>query len=106
MADHSAHHQADKPRPTHRPVRRWAYVLLLAPFIGTLWVSTYARSSPHLFGFPFFYWYQFAWVIAAAGITAFVYLVTTPRGRRRPPGRGGDAYPSGPAPRRDRSDVQ
>ena len=61
-----------------QPVR-WAYVLLLAPFIGTLWVSTFAAKSPRLFGFPFFYWYQLAWVIAGACITAFVYLVTTPR---------------------------
>ncbi|HMC70560.1 MAG TPA: DUF3311 domain-containing protein, partial [Mycobacteriales bacterium] len=54
-------------RRAARPVRRWAYVLLIAPFIGTLWVSTYASKSPTLFGFPFFYWYQFAWVIAGAG---------------------------------------
>ena len=82
-----------------RPVRRWAYVLLLAPFIGTLWVSTYATRKPTLFGFPFFYWYQFAWVIAGAGITAFVYLVTTPRRRGGPPPRGGDAaYPPGSGP--------
>jgi hypothetical protein len=83
-----------------RPVRRWAYVLLLAPFIGTLWVSTYATRKPTLFGFPFFYWYQFAWVIAGAGITAFVYLVTTPRRRSGPPPGGGDAaYPPGSGPR-------
>jgi hypothetical protein len=88
-----------------RPVRRWAYVLLLAPFIGTLWVSTYASKSPRLFGFPFFYWYQFAWVIAAAGITAFVYLVTTPRRRGGPPPDGRDpAYPAGPAGRRTASE--
>jgi hypothetical protein len=87
-----------------RPVRRWAYVLLLAPFIGTLWVSTFASRSPRLFGFPFFYWYQFAWVIAGAGITAFVYLVTTPRRRGGPPpGDGAAAYPPGSAPTRHRA---
>jgi len=86
-----------------RPVRRWAYVLLLAPFIGTLWVSTYASESPKLFGFPFFYWYQFAWVIAGAGITAFVYLVTTPRRRRGGPPGPGETYPDSPAPRGERS---
>ena len=85
-----------------RPVRRWIYPLLLAPFIGTLWVSTYASDSPRLFGFPFFYWYQFAWVLAGAGITALVYLVTTPRRRGRPP-RGGTAYPDSPAPADERS---
>ena len=96
-------------RRADRPVRRWAYVLLLAPFIGTLWVSTYASKSPRLFGFPFFYWYQFAWVIAGAGITTLVYLVTTPRrgrdGRGGPPGAGG-AYPDSPTPRSERSRLR
>jgi hypothetical protein len=41
-----------------RPVRRYFYLLLLAPFVGTLWVSTYAHDAPRLFGFPFFYWYS------------------------------------------------
>jgi hypothetical protein len=86
-----------------RPVRRWAYVLLLAPFVGTLWVSTYASSAPRLFGFPFFYWYQFAWVLAAAGITGFVYLVTTPRRRGGPPPGDADSYPTGPMPTSERS---
>src|SRR5947209_3538428 len=88
-----------------RPVRRWAYVLLLAPFVGTLWVSTYSSQKPRLFGFPFFYWYQFAWVIAGAGITAFVYLVTTPRRRGGPPDADG-AYPDSPAPRGERSRAE
>jgi len=87
-----------------RPVRRYFYVLLIAPFVGTLWVSLYAREKPKLFGFPFFYWYQLAWVFAAAGITALVYLLTTPRRGAPPGGRGpGDVYPSTPAPRDERS---
>jgi len=28
------------------------------------------------FGFPFFYWYQFAWVLLASVIMAIVYLKT------------------------------
>jgi len=36
----------------------------------------YARTSPQLFGFPFFYWYQFAWVILSALITGLVYVRT------------------------------
>jgi hypothetical protein len=61
--------------------RRIWYLLLLAPFIGLLFPGWYSKSDPELFGFPFFYWYQFAWVIAAAGITAVVYLLT--RGQRQ-----------------------
>lgn len=37
-------------------------MLLLLPFIGLLWVSFYDVSQPTFLGFPFFYWYQFAWV--------------------------------------------
>jgi hypothetical protein len=86
-------------RRATRPVRRWAYVLLVVPFVGTLWVSTYAKSTPRLFGFPFFYWYQFAWVIAGAAITALVYLVTTPRrsGGTPAPTRDPDVPPGAPA---------
>ena len=35
-------------------------------------------EDPALFGFPFFYWYQFAWVPLTAGITYFVYRKTWP----------------------------
>jgi hypothetical protein len=56
--------------------RGW-YVLLLAPFVALLWVSTYASHAPVLWGFPFFYWYQFLWVLLGAGATALVYRLTT-----------------------------
>ena len=64
--------------------RRLGYVALLAPFVALLWVPSYASREPELFGFPFFYWYQFLWVIITSGIVAAVYLA----GRRRPPGAG------------------
>jgi hypothetical protein len=53
------------------------YVLLLVPFVALLWLPFYARRTPELFGFPFFYWYQFLWVFLGAGITGLVYLLTT-----------------------------
>jgi hypothetical protein len=52
--------------------RRWQWLLLL-PFAGLLYPPLYATRSPELFGFPFFYWYQLAWVPAAALVTWFVY---------------------------------
>ena len=58
-------------------MRRW-YLLLLLPFIGLLYPPLYATEDPQLFGFPFFYWYQFAWVPLTAGITYFVYRKTRP----------------------------
>ena len=52
--------------------RSWRLVLLL-PFIGLLYPPLYATDSPELFGFPFFYWYQLAWVPVTALLTFIVY---------------------------------
>ncbi|WPB55766.1 DUF3311 domain-containing protein [Xylophilus sp. GOD-11R] len=48
-------------------------LLLLLPFVGLLWVPFYNRELPALFGFPFFYWYQLAWVFVTALLTWLVY---------------------------------
>jgi len=61
-----------------RPSSRLWYVLLLAPFAALLWVPFYTRIHPKLFGLPFFYWYQFAWVPATALVVLLVYLATRP----------------------------
>ena len=37
-------------------------LLLLLPFIGLLWVPFYNALTPTLWGIPYFYWYQLAWV--------------------------------------------
>ena len=52
---------------------RWWLALLLIPFIAMLWVPSYAGGVPDLGGVPFFYWYQFLWVIITAFITLLVY---------------------------------
>jgi hypothetical protein len=61
----------------HKPARRviWARLLLLLPFIGVLWVSSYNTADPVLGGVPFFYWYQLLWVLLSAVICAIVYVV-------------------------------
>jgi uncharacterized protein DUF3311 len=56
-------------------MRLW-YLLLVIPLVGLLYPPLYATDDPELFGFPFFYWYQFAWVPLTAGITYFVYRMT------------------------------
>jgi uncharacterized membrane protein YhdT len=58
---------------------RWWYLLLVLPFAALLIVPIYAHETPKLFGFPFFYWYQFAWVFVAALLTIIVYKATKPR---------------------------
>ena len=58
-------------------MRAW-YLLLLLPLAGLLYPPLYSTEDPELLGFPFFYWYQFAWVPLTAGITYFVYRMTRP----------------------------
>ena len=60
---------------TGRKGRRWLYVLLIVPFIATLVVPIYARAEPDFYGIPFFYWWQFLWVIITSVLTAGVYVV-------------------------------
>jgi uncharacterized membrane protein YhdT len=58
-----------------KPARRrsrWALLLVL-PYLGLCFPRLYARSLPVLWGFPFFYWYQFAWVIGASVLLGIVY---------------------------------
>lgn len=60
-------------------------VLVAIPVVALMWVSSYARETPRLWGMPFFYWYQFLWVFLAAGCTFAAYrlvLATTPARRR------------------------
>ena len=50
-------------------------VLLLIPFVALLIPQLYASRQPELFGFPFFIWYQFLWVIIGSVITGIVYFI-------------------------------
>ena len=62
----------------------WALVgvLLLVPIVGPLLVNTYAREEPALFGFPFFFWYQFLWIIIAATLTTIAFRLAMAQERR------------------------
>ncbi len=53
--------------------RSGVQLLLLLPFIGLLWVPFYNGALPELFGFPFFYWYQLAWVPLTSLLIWIVY---------------------------------
>jgi len=52
---------------------RAVQLLLLLPFLGLLSVPLYNRAAPSLFGMPFFYWYQLAWVPLTVAILWFAY---------------------------------
>jgi Protein of unknown function (DUF3311) len=51
-------------------------VLLVAALIGTLWVPFYNHTTPALWGFPFFYWYQLMWVPIVAILSGVAYLLS------------------------------
>jgi peptidoglycan/LPS O-acetylase OafA/YrhL len=70
-----ANHHMRTTSPRRPRWRRAARLLLVIPFIGTLWVATYASLTPELWGIPFFYWYQFLWIAIGAVLTIIVYLV-------------------------------
>jgi hypothetical protein len=57
-----------------RPGGTMRWLLLLLPYIGLLWLPFYNQTEPQLLGFPFFYWYQFAWVPVTSLLIYVVYL--------------------------------
>lgn len=58
-----------------RSSRVWLWLLVI-PLIATLYPPFYSFVKPTFYGIPFFYWYQFLWVIIAAVITGIVYYAT------------------------------
>ena len=69
--------------PLVTPTRIACAVLLAAPFVALLWVSSYSRLDPAFIGIPFFYWYQLAWVVVAALFTGVAYLLVRREEDRR-----------------------
>jgi Protein of unknown function (DUF3311) len=67
--------------PKKRETARGWYWLLVVPFFGTFFPWIYNTNDPELFGMPFFYWYQMAWVPITVVITILVYRATTTRER-------------------------
>ena len=54
----------------------WWYLLFVVQFAAVLWPPFYNKFGPTLWGLPFFYWYQLAWVVIGAVLTAIVYFAT------------------------------
>ncbi len=63
---------SEQTTPSNKTRTGWKLLLVL-PYLGLCFPQVYARATPELFGFPFFYWYQFAWVILTAGMLGLVY---------------------------------
>ncbi len=60
---------------TPRKSRHWPRLLLVIPFIALLYPPFYSMLEPTLFGMPFFYWYQLAWILLTALIIGLIYLL-------------------------------
>lgn len=58
---------------------RWHLLLVVAVAVPLL-TPLYNRIPPRLFGLPFFYWSQMAFIGLAACVTTAVYQVTKRRG--------------------------
>jgi hypothetical protein len=59
----------------------WWNLLLLVPFVATLFPGFYNRLDPPLFGMPFFYWYQLLWTVGA-GVVLLIYIAVIGGGKR------------------------
>jgi membrane protein implicated in regulation of membrane protease activity len=60
-----------------------AGILLAVPFVALLWVTSYAKDEPRLWGFPFFYWYQLLWVLITSVLTFVAYRLVRATDRTR-----------------------
>jgi hypothetical protein len=58
-------------------------VILVPPVVVPLWVPLYDKTDPTLWGFPFFYWFQFAMILMAAALTVIAYVISQIAERRR-----------------------
>ena len=79
------------PRPSGDSSRGlWALVLvLLAPAVVVpLLVPLYDSKEPTLWGFPFFYWFQFALILGSAVLTVTAFVVAKEATRRDRAARG------------------
>jgi uncharacterized membrane protein len=61
------------PQRSDRSPWNW---LLLVPIVVVLLVPLYNRIEPTLFGWPFFYWMQLAFVALGVATTSIVYRMT------------------------------
>jgi hypothetical protein len=88
MTDSSTPTSGSTPPPPGAAVSRagradrsaWNW-LLVVPLLTVLYPPLYNRADPHLFGIPFFYWYQLAMIPVSVLCTLVVYRAT-----RRPAG--------------------
>jgi len=52
-------------------------LILVPPVVVPLWVPLYRKIDPTLWGFPFFYWFQFLLILCSAVLTIVAYYLST-----------------------------
>ena len=65
--------------PARRPSPGlWALiiVILLPAVVLPLWVPLYDKTDPTLWGFPFFFWFQFALILFSAVCTVAAFALS------------------------------
>jgi hypothetical protein len=67
---------------------RWTIVvvLLVPAVVLPLLVGVYDRTDPELWGFPFYYWFQFLLIPVVAVLTSVAYWLTRTEDPPRTPG--------------------
>ncbi|MBO0845889.1 MAG: DUF3311 domain-containing protein [Nocardioides sp.] len=63
-------------------------IILIPPIVLPLWVPLYNKTDPTQWGFPFFFWFQFALILFSAVLTAGAYGLSRVADRRERRGRG------------------
>ena len=71
--------------PTDRRLLVLAGLCLAVPLVALLWVGSYNKETPRLWGIPFFFWYQFLWVFLTSALTYAAHRLVL-AARRRGPG--------------------
>ncbi len=73
------------PPVSRRSTGLWVAIgVILAPAVVIpLWVPLYDKTDPTLWGFPFFYWFQFAMILMSAVLTVIAYAISQVAERRR-----------------------
>ena len=78
--------------PANRGLLVIAGILLAIPMIALAWVSSYSKEDPVLWGFPFFIWYQFLWVLLCSAQTYTAYRIVLKARPHVPMNPEGDAF--------------
>lgn len=66
-------------------------IILVPCIVVPLLVGIYDRTDPVLFGFPFFFWFQFLLIIAVTSLTGFCYWLSLLAERKSRVEQGRDA---------------